>query len=245
MTPELLHAALERASATARAAQGSAPAPHPDFFVRRPDSHEHGDWTTNLALCDATGDPRRYAAEIAARIRTEPGVAAAEVAGPGFINITLTTAGRSRAALEIVDLGEGFLSGQAMSDAAEGVRRIQLAHVAAHRAHRRATAAGIDPTDFDADTLVHVTEVVLLNALAQARNGLPRALDSGDGSSFLATLSAVVEAFEDWIAVCVVTPTIDVEIARVHASRLLLVRAAITVLAAGLRQLGASAPERM
>lgn len=245
MTPELLHAALERASATVRAARGFAPTPPPDFFVRRPSSSEHGDWTSNLALCDTLGDPRRSAAEIAALIRAENGVACAEVAGPGFINITLTATGRSRAAVDIADTGQGFLPGPEMSAAAEDVRHIQLAHAAAQRANRRAIAAGVDPAGFDADTLVHVTEVVLLNALAQSRNGLSRALDSGDVHTFLDTLSAVVDAFEDWIAVCVVTPTIDAEISRVHASRLLLVRAAITVLAAGLRHLGASAPERM
>src|SRR5699024_12679816 len=46
-----------------------------------------------------------------------------------------------------------------------------------------------------------------------------------------------------WLGHCRVTPTIDEDITARHASRLVLARAAIIVLAAGLRQLGASAPE--
>src|SRR5579871_3533657 len=51
----------------------------------------HGDMATNAAMVlakPAKKNPRQLADEIAAKLRADPLIAKAEVAGPGFINFT-------------------------------------------------------------------------------------------------------------------------------------------------------------
>ena len=94
--------------------------------------------------------------------------------------------------------------------------------------------------------LNHPSEARLLTAITSVPAGLERLCRLGESDSFLSCLSLpVAAAAEDWLSRCAVTPTINVDITALHASRLVLVRAVIIVLAAGLRQLGASAPERI
>ena len=60
--------------------------------VERPRQREHGDWATNVALQLAKKAgiaPRALAEDLAARLASTPGVAKVDVAGPGFLNITL------------------------------------------------------------------------------------------------------------------------------------------------------------
>jgi arginyl-tRNA synthetase len=85
-------------------AAGDIPAAEaPDFVLERPRHKAHGDWATNaaLTLSGALGrSPRDIAAILAHRLRekaacAEPGGAgetlqSVEVAGPGFINLTLS-----------------------------------------------------------------------------------------------------------------------------------------------------------
>jgi arginyl-tRNA synthetase len=68
----------------------------PDFVLERPRYKAHGDWATNaaLVLSGKLGlEPRRIAEALAARMRAQSGEGATlsgiEVAGPGFINLTL------------------------------------------------------------------------------------------------------------------------------------------------------------
>ena len=66
-----------------------------DVPLERPRSREHGDWASNIAmkLAKPLGvAPRTLAEEIAADLATVEGVAKVDVAGPGFINITLDAA---------------------------------------------------------------------------------------------------------------------------------------------------------
>jgi arginyl-tRNA synthetase len=79
----LLLETLTRAGASA--AEGDV-----EFAV--PPEPSHGDLTTNAALVFGRKlglAPRALAAQIAASLGTAPGVAAAEVAGPGFVNLRL------------------------------------------------------------------------------------------------------------------------------------------------------------
>ena len=79
--------------------------------VERPRTREHGDWATNLALQlakDAGMAPRALAEIIAGRLRQLPGVAAVDVAGPGFLNITLDAASAGELARTIVETGPTF-----------------------------------------------------------------------------------------------------------------------------------------
>ena len=79
--------------------------------VERPKNREHGDYATNVALqlAKAAGRPPREVAElIAVRLRAVPGVARVDIAGPGFLNITLDTAAQGELARSIVTAGAGY-----------------------------------------------------------------------------------------------------------------------------------------
>lgn len=79
--------------------------------IERPRSAEHGDYATNVALqlAKAAGrPPREVAGVLAARVEALPGIAAVDVAGPGFLNITLEAAAQGELARTIVLGGEGY-----------------------------------------------------------------------------------------------------------------------------------------
>ncbi len=62
------------------------------IVVESPKDPTHGDMATNAAMVlakDAGAKPRELAEKIAERLRAEPNVAKVDVAGPGFINLTL------------------------------------------------------------------------------------------------------------------------------------------------------------
>ncbi|WP_018639295.1 arginine--tRNA ligase [Parafrankia elaeagni] len=89
--------------------------------VERPRQPEHGDYASPVALQLAKAarrPPRAVADLLAARLRTDPGVAAVEVAGPGFLNIRLAGAAMGGIARSIVGAGAAY--GRAA--AARGVR---------------------------------------------------------------------------------------------------------------------------
>ena len=82
-----------------------------ELHVERPRQREHGDWATNVAmqLAKKAGvSPRLIAEAIAVRLRATSGVASVDVAGPGFLNITLDTAAAGELVRTIVEAGEGF-----------------------------------------------------------------------------------------------------------------------------------------
>ena len=79
--------------------------------LERPRSREHGDWASNAAMTFAQplgANPRDLAAELVESIAAADGVARAEVAGPGFINITLDAASAGELARAIVDAGGAY-----------------------------------------------------------------------------------------------------------------------------------------
>ncbi|MGW7821777.1 arginine--tRNA ligase [Streptomyces puniciscabiei] len=76
-----------------------------EIRVERPRHRAHGDYSTNVALqlAKSAGLPARTVAEmLAPLVSAAPGVAKAEVAGPGFLNITLETAAIGALARDIV-----------------------------------------------------------------------------------------------------------------------------------------------
>ena len=82
-----------------------------ELHVERPRQREHGDWATNIAmqLAKKAGvAPRLIAEAVAVRLREAPGVAAVDVAGPGFLNITLDTAAAGELVRSIVEAGPGY-----------------------------------------------------------------------------------------------------------------------------------------
>ena len=83
----------------------------PQVRVERPKSREHGDWATNLALQLAKKvgkNPREVAAILAEKIAHTPGVLRVDIAGPGFLNITLDAAAAGTLAATIVEAGESY-----------------------------------------------------------------------------------------------------------------------------------------
>lgn len=87
---------------------GSVPA---EVAVERPKNPEHGDYATNIALrlAKPAGRPAREVADaIAARLREQDGISAVDVAGPGFLNLTVATGSLGELARAIVDAGAAY-----------------------------------------------------------------------------------------------------------------------------------------
>jgi arginyl-tRNA synthetase len=82
-----------------------------DVPLERPRSREHGDWASNIAMKLAKplgANPRELADEIAVDLAKVDGIAKVDVAGPGFINITLDAAAAGALAKVIVDEGDDY-----------------------------------------------------------------------------------------------------------------------------------------
>ena len=109
---------------------GTAEVTVDDLVLERPRNREHGDWASNIAMKLAKplgANPRELAEEVAGGVRDLEGVASVDVAGPGFINITLEAAASGALAKTIVDEGDSYGHG----DLYEGVR-INLEFVSAN-----------------------------------------------------------------------------------------------------------------
>jgi len=114
---EALHAALTDAVADGTFALEAADIPT-TVHVERPRQREHGDWATNIAMQlgkKAGVAPRAFAAELARRLDAVEGIGAVDVAGPGFLNITLDTAAAGALARSVVEAGAAFGRGDALA----------------------------------------------------------------------------------------------------------------------------------
>ncbi|WP_141880617.1 arginine--tRNA ligase [Homoserinimonas aerilata] len=88
-----------------------------DVRLERPKNREHGDWASNIAmkLAKPLGvNPRELATELAEGISALDGVASVDVAGPGFINVTLDAAAAGELARSIVEQGESYGRSEAL-----------------------------------------------------------------------------------------------------------------------------------
>jgi arginyl-tRNA synthetase len=86
--------------------------------VERPKVREHGDWATNVAmqLAKKAGmNPRAFAEIVAARLLTVDGIDAADVAGPGFLNIRLGAGAAGELARSIVEAGDDYGRGESFA----------------------------------------------------------------------------------------------------------------------------------
>ncbi|MDP9429770.1 MAG: arginine--tRNA ligase [Actinomycetota bacterium] len=111
MTPEQLRDVVRTAVAAA-VERGVLAVPVPDdVVVERPKNPEHGDYATNVALrlAKPAGQPPRAVAEVVAgELRAQPGIAAVDVAGPGFLNVTLAQGALGRIAVDAVTAGAAY-----------------------------------------------------------------------------------------------------------------------------------------
>ncbi|MGP5597648.1 arginine--tRNA ligase [Glutamicibacter arilaitensis] len=118
MTPEELSAAIS-ACLTEAVAAGEISVEVPETVrVDRPKSREHGDWATNIALQlgkKAGMAPRDFAQILATRLASVPGVGAVDIAGPGFLNITLEAGAAGELARTIVEAGSAYGSNEALA----------------------------------------------------------------------------------------------------------------------------------
>ncbi|MCS5715065.1 arginine--tRNA ligase [Herbiconiux sp. CPCC 205716] len=111
MTPEALSAALFAIVSDRLAAVPDVTITESDTTVERPRNRDHGDWASNIAmkLAKRLGtNPREFALELAPLIQRIDGVSAVDVAGPGFINITLDAAAAGEIARTVVEAGDSF-----------------------------------------------------------------------------------------------------------------------------------------
>ena len=114
MTPEQLAAAIRHAvsAAVAEEAFSLSPDQIPDeVTVERPRNPEHGDYATNIALQlakPAGVAPRVVAEAVAGRLREVGGIEKVDIAGPGFLNITLDAASLGELARSVVVAGSTY-----------------------------------------------------------------------------------------------------------------------------------------
>jgi arginyl-tRNA synthetase len=122
---------------------GTAPE---SIVLERPKNRDHGDYATSIALqlAKAAGkNPREVATLLQAEIASLAGVAAVDIAGPGFINITLDRANQAELVRTILDGGDKY----GHSDSLKGVA-INLEFISAnptgplHLGHTRWAAVG-------------------------------------------------------------------------------------------------------
>lgn len=121
MTPEELSAAisacLKDAVSTGEIALTESVVPDA-VRVERPKNRDHGDWATNIALQlskQAGMNPREFAGILSNRLQGIPGVTGVEIAGPGFLNITVDAATAGALAKAIVEAGTSYGTNQALA----------------------------------------------------------------------------------------------------------------------------------
>lgn len=120
MTPADLSAAIVRVIAALQAdgrlafKDGAGELPT-EVVIERPKNREHGDWATNVAmqLAGKFGlNPRAFAELLSSELVSVKGIEKVDIAGPGFINITLSAAAAGELAKAIVDAGPSYGRGK-------------------------------------------------------------------------------------------------------------------------------------
>ncbi|GAA1900279.1 hypothetical protein GCM10009716_07640 [Streptomyces sodiiphilus] len=260
MTPaQLSDAVLDTVRSVVGSGELSAPVPERAGLRRPPHGTAH--WATGIALALA-GPAGRPAREIAGLLRQRlagtPGVRAVEVAGPGFLNITLGEAGAAEVLREVLSepapapLPEDPARDADLWAAAAGgdrpallvqrednpLFRVRHAHAHVRRLARGAASLGIAAGP--AGGRWHPAELRVVPLLAE------RQRFAAAGAGKLARhLVAVADTWSEAATAVPVLPVGDEKPGAVHRSRLALALAAGRVLAGGLHQLGISAPEHL
>ncbi|MEV4431506.1 ArgS-related anticodon-binding protein NrtL [Streptomyces sp. NPDC049555] len=239
--------------------------------VRVPPRPGCGDYATNVALRLAkdSGRPALQIAEVLRhRLAGHPGIARVDVAGPGFLNITLhggcgadiVRAAAATAAAEPLPLApSAALVARLGADAARwslvsppGLdRELLLVQREANPlfrvryAHSRTCAlvrgAGLLGFAGEAGETGDVGAQPLIGELGEH----PRITAARDADRLARHLERIADAFLRWQAECDTLPRGEEKPSAVHRARLALAEATGAVLADGLHQLGISAPAHL
>jgi arginyl-tRNA synthetase len=82
-----------------------------EIKIERPRNRDHGDYATNIAMIlakPAGMSPRDVAAVLAGRLTEVEGIKSVDIAGPGFLNITLSADAHGELARTIVTAGPAY-----------------------------------------------------------------------------------------------------------------------------------------
>jgi arginyl-tRNA synthetase len=134
----LVAAAIEKGELT-----GSAPE---SIVLERPKNRDHGDYATSIALqlAKAAGkNPREVATLLQGAIAELPGVSKVDIAGPGFINITLDRADQAELVRTILSGGTKYGHGESLKGVAVNLEFISANPTGPlHLGHTRWAAVG-------------------------------------------------------------------------------------------------------
>ena len=112
MTPADLAELLKTTAAAVLSEHGLDTAALPaTVTVERPRNPDHGDYATNLALQlgkKVGVNPRELAGWLAAALAQADGIAAADVAGPGFVNLRLDASAQNVIVQNVIDAGQAY-----------------------------------------------------------------------------------------------------------------------------------------
>jgi len=147
VTPDLLADLVRAAASDVLTRRGldltALPA---DVGVERPRNPEHGDYATNAAMRTAKKagvSPRDLAGWLVEELTGKDGIASAEIAGPGFINLRLAADAQGAIVSDVIAAGEAYGTGDEYAD-----RNVNLEFVSAnptgplHLGHARWAAVG-------------------------------------------------------------------------------------------------------
>ena len=113
MTPAQLSSTLVEIL-TALVADGELTLPDgvpAEVTIERPRQKGHGDYATNVALQlakKAGTNPRALGELLAVRLRETDGIGGVEVAGPGFLNVSVEAGAQGQVAAQVVAAGAGY-----------------------------------------------------------------------------------------------------------------------------------------
>jgi arginyl-tRNA synthetase len=131
VTPALLAELVRTTASDVLSERGLDPAALPsDVTVERPRNPEHGDYATNVALRTAKNagvPPRDLAGWLAEALAGREGIASAEIAGPGFINLRLAADAQAGIVREVLQAGASYGNGDEL-----GAQSINLEFVSAN-----------------------------------------------------------------------------------------------------------------
>ena len=208
MTPAELSDAVQIAVYSAvQAGELDAEVPR-DVHIERTRTREHGDYATNVAMQlakPARKPPREVGEIIAKHLRRASGIDRVEVAGPGFLNITLDSGAAGRLAYQIVVAGTAYGRSEALRK-----QRVNLEFVSAnptgpvHLGHTRWAAVGdslrriLEAAGADVASEYYINDAgVQMEKFAQSLLASARsrpAPEDGYGGQYIADIAAKILA---------------------------------------------------